>query len=260
MRKIIVTTGGRPDEQSVALAHFAATTLNAPYIERKKRSIVKIQTEYKADILVAGKMRYELFMQGNTEPFFYHPNAAAFRLKRLAKGEEDPMVAISNLKIGDSFLDCTLGLGADSLVAQYVVGNGHVVGVEADPAVAFIVREGMKHYDLNELPIASPMRKIEVVHSEALQFLRTLSDNSFDIVFLDPMFDEIIEESTNFTSLREAGAHIALNDAWVQEALRVAKRGVVLKAHFRSPWFDLYGFTREIRTTSKFHYGFLASK
>ncbi|MER2000841.1 MAG: class I SAM-dependent methyltransferase, partial [Lysinibacillus sp.] len=146
----------------------------------------------------------------------------------------------------------------DSLVAQYIVGDGKVVGVEAHPVVAFIVREGMQHYDLNELPIARPMRDIEVVHAEAVNYLKTLDDNSFDVVFMDPMFDEVIEESSNFTALRDAGAHISLSKQWVDEALRVAKRGVVLKAHFRSPLFNQFGFKQDVRPTSKFHYGFLA--
>ena len=258
MRKIIVTTAGRPDEQSVAFAMHACNELGAQFVERKKRSVAKLQREYEADVVVAGKSRYEYFAFGMTEPFFYHPNAAAFRLKRLAKGEIDPMIEICQLRAGESFLDCTLGLGADSLVAQYIVGtSGRVVGVEADPVVAFIVREGMQSYELSELPIAHGMRHIEVVTSEALSYLKTLPDHSFDIVFMDPMFDEVIEESSNFTALREAGAHITLSAEWVQEAKRVAKRGVVLKAHFRSPSFDAFGFTREVRTTSKFHYGFL---
>ena len=259
MRKIIVTTAGRPDAQSVALAMSAAKTLGAQLVERNKRSVSKLQEQYAAHVLVAGKTRYEYFAFGQSEPFFYHPNAAAFRLKRLAKDEVDPLVDICSLSSGDTFLDCTLGLGADSLVAQYVVGSaGRVVGVEADAVVAFIVKEGMQHYNLNELPIAKGMRDIEVVHQEALDFLKTQPDNAFDIVFMDPMFEEVIEESSNFTTLRETGAHIALTDAWVQEARRVAKRGVALKAHFRSELFEQYGFQREIRVTSKFHYGFLA--
>ena len=39
-----------------------------------------------ADVLVAGKNRYELYRIGMEEPFFFHPNSAAFRLKRLVKG------------------------------------------------------------------------------------------------------------------------------------------------------------------------------
>ena len=69
------------------------------------------------------------------------------------------------------------------------------------------------------------------------------------------MFEEVIEESSNFQALRAAGIHDALNVEWIEEAKRVARKRVVLKAHFRSTVFEQFGFKREIRLSSKFHYG-----
>lgn len=83
----IITTAGRPDETTYTLAKAASDELGYPIVERKKRSILKMQSEYDADILVAGKDRYELFRKGMDQPFFFHPNSAAFRLKRIVKGE-----------------------------------------------------------------------------------------------------------------------------------------------------------------------------
>ncbi|WHT47256.1 hypothetical protein QNH10_13610 [Sporosarcina thermotolerans] len=92
MQKVttIITTAGRPDETTYNLAKVASDELAYPIVERKKRSILRMQNEYEADILVAGKDRYELFRIGMDQPFFFHPNSAAFRLKRIAKGETDP--------------------------------------------------------------------------------------------------------------------------------------------------------------------------
>ena len=72
---------------------------------------------------------------------------------------------------------------------------------------------------------------------------------------MDPMFEEVIEESTNFEALRYAGKHLTLTDEWVAEAKRVAKKRVVLKAHYKSDWFEKYQFQRDVRLTAKFHYG-----
>ncbi len=59
------------------------------------------------------------------------------------------------------------------MLAAYAVGEkGRVVGLEADPNVAFIVRNGMKTYDTSELPLTNCMRHIEVVQSEAVAFLK----------------------------------------------------------------------------------------
>ena len=252
----IVTTAGRPDEQSEQLAHAVCEALDVRFEPRKKRSVAKMSKDYNAHVIVAGKNRYEYYPIGTIEPFFFHPNSAAFRLKRLARGEQDPMIEACDLQAGDSFLDCTLGIGADSLVAAFTVGEtGRVVGLEANSNVAFIVKKGMQTYDTTELPLTACMRQIEVICSEAVPYLKTVPDDTFDVVYMDPMFEEVIEESNNFEPLREAGEHFTLTAEWVEEAKRVAKKRVVLKAHFRSDWFDEFGFTRDIRLTSKFHYG-----
>lgn len=164
----------------------------------------------------------------------------------------------AQLQLGDSVLDCTLGLAADAMLAAYTVGEaGRVVGLEANPNVAFIVRQGMQAYDTSELPLTACMRHIEVIQSEVVRYLKTLPDNAFDVVYMDPMFEKVIEEANNFQALRLAGEHVTLTDEWVNEAKRVAKKRVVLKAHFRSEWFATYGFQQYERITAKFHYGVL---
>ncbi|WP_141903276.1 class I SAM-dependent methyltransferase [Lysinibacillus sp. Y5S-8] len=256
--KTIVTTAGRPDEVSMALAAFTCQTLGATFEPRKKRSVRKISQELQAHVMVAGKNRYEYYAYGAQEPFFFHPNSAAFRLKRVARGEAEPFLEAAQLQQGDSLLDCTLGLAADAMLAAYSVGEtGRVVGLEANPNVAFIVSRGMQTYDTSELPLTACMRRIEVVQAEAIAYLKTLPDKAFDVVYMDPMFEEVIEEANNFQALRLAGEHVTLTDEWVYEAKRVAKKRVVLKAHFRSEWFAQYGFQQLTRVTAKFHYGVL---
>lgn len=176
----------------------------------------------------------------------------------MARGETDPFLEAMQLVTGDAVLDCTLGLAADAMLAAYTVGNaGRVTGVEANPNVAFIVEQGMQAYDTSELPLTACMRQIEVVQAEAVTYLKSLPDNAFDVVYMDPMFEEIIDEANNFQALRFAGEHLALTDDWINEARRVAKKRVVLKAHFRSEWFEQYGFQQLTRVTAKFHYGVL---
>lgn len=257
----LVTSAGRPDDLSMTLAKKACEKLNIRFEPRNKRSVTKISQQFDANIIVAGKNRYEYYPKGATAPFFFHPNSAAFRLKRVARGETDPFLDACNMVVGDSFLDCTLGMGADAMLAAYKVGKtGKVVGLEDNINVAFIVRNGMKTYDTTELPLTSCMRQIEVIQSEAVDYLKQQPDKSFDVVYMDPMFEEVIEESNNFETLREAGSHLQLTQEWVDEALRVARKRVVLKAHFRSAFFEDFGFEREIRVTSKFHYGVLVKE
>ncbi|GEK32977.1 class I SAM-dependent methyltransferase [Kurthia sibirica] len=258
--KTIATTGGRPDALSLEKARFVGQILNIDVIERKKKSIKHLGEEQQAHLIVAGKNRFDYYPLGMTEPFFFHPSSAAFRMKRLAKGEVEPFIEMANLHRGDRLLDCTLGLATDSMIAAEVVGpTGRVVGCEANTNIAFIVQQGLKNYDFiaENLPLLSAMRSIEVVAQNAIDYLKQQADDSFDVVYLDPMFEETIEESTSFQPLRYAGLHDEVSDDWIREAKRVAKQRVLLKAHYKSPLFKKYGFTRQDRPNTKFHFGII---
>lgn len=259
--KTVITTSGRPDETSITLAKAAQEILGYPIVERKKRSIARLQRDYESAVLIAGAARYELYKIGMDQPLFFHPNSAAFRLKRLQKGETDPLVQIAKLKQGDTFLDCTLGFAADSIIASFIVGKeGIVRGIEGNPDIAFMTKMGLKAYPTKSTNLKNAMRRIEVVHAEAVQFLEGQADNSWDVVYVDPMFNASIEESSNFTPLRKVGLMDRLTMKWVQEAKRVCKRRVIVKDHFNSPVFDEFHFERCVRPNTKFHFGFISKQ
>jgi hypothetical protein len=257
--KTIITTAGRPDPITHQLAAVASRELGFPIVERKKRSVSLMQREYSADVLVAGKERYELFRIGMEHPLFFHPNSAAFRLKRILKGEIDPLVEAGALTEGDTFLDCTLGLASDSIIASYIIGEkGKCVGLEADPTVAFLVKTGLQQFPAKFEALERAMQKIEVIQSEAIQFLANQPDCSWDVVYIDPMFQAPIEESSNFKPLRQAGIHTSLTEKWMEEAFRVCNRRVVVKDRFDSNVFNQFAMERKIRPNTKFHFGFLS--
>ena len=255
---VIITTGGRPDGRSNQLAMEVAEVLGYPIVERKKRSVARLQQEYDADVIIAGKDRFDLYRWGMAEPFFFHPNSAAFRLKRLDKGEADPLVEVANLKKGDSFLDCTLGLASDSIIASFIAGDGgKVMGVEADPIVAFLTGRGLKSFLSDSEQLVQAMNRIETIHSDAVEYLRLQTDSSWDVVYIDPMFHAPIVESSNFTSLRQAGVHSVLTEEWVAQALRVCRRRVVVKDRFDAPVFERFNMQQIIRPNTKFHFGYI---
>ncbi|WP_252503305.1 class I SAM-dependent methyltransferase [Sporosarcina sp. Marseille-Q4943] len=255
----IITTAGRPDPITYELATIASRELAFPVVERKKRSVLRMQRDYEADILVAGKERYELFRRGMEQPLFFHPNSAAFRLKRILKGEKDPLIEASSLTEGDTFLDCTLGLASDSIIASFIIGSkGKCVGLEADPTVAFLTKSGLLKFPTSMEALAASMKRIEVIQSEAVEFLANEPDRSWDVVYIDPMFHAPIEESSNFKPLRQAGVHTSLSARWMEEAFRVCTRRVVVKDRFDSKVFDQFSLQRKIRPNTKFHFGFLS--
>ena len=255
---MFVTTAGRTNEEMTAKAKEIAVDLKTEFVPRKKRSVSAIQDYLKDDCLVVGKDRLELFPLGETEPFFFHPNSAMFRIKRLMKEERDPFVDAANLLEGMSFLDCSLGLGSDSIVASFVVGEtGSVTGIEARQELAYLVKAGFRTWDSGYEEIDKAMGKIKVIEGYSLDFLRAQEDNSVDCVYFDPMFDESILESDGIRGLMNFAVYDGLSHEMVDQAKRVARKRVVLKDHFRSCRFVEFGFNVIVRKSAKFHYGII---
>lgn len=255
---MFVTTAGRTNQQMIEKSMELADKLAVPYIPRRKKSIQTLQKETKSECIVVGKERLELFSLGAEQPFFFHPNSAMFRIKRLANGEHDPFADAAQLSEGMTFLDCTLGLASDSIVASYIVGeDGRVTGTEGQKYLAFMVEAGLKTWDSEIYDMNRAMTRIQVVHSHALEYLKSLPDNSVDCVYFDPMFDEAILESDGIKALGHIALYDDLNEETIEEALRVTNHRVMLKDHYKSKRFEKYGFHVLRRKTAKFHFGFL---
>ncbi|MEK3808401.1 class I SAM-dependent methyltransferase [Bacillus sp. FSL H8-0547] len=257
---MIVTTAGRTNPSMIRLAEGIANDLKAAYISRKKQSVQTLSEEH-GDVLVVGKNRLEWHKRGGAEPFFFHPNSAMFRLKRLQKGEHDPLIVAADLKPGDTFLDCTLGLGSDSITASYAVGSkGNVTAAEANPLVAYLVEKGLETWETGVDEFDDCMRRIQVKSGNHLDLLKGLDANSFDVVYFDPMFEEAITESDGIGRLRSLSEYSPITEDTIKEAKRVAANRVVLKDHWKSPSFDELGFRVFKRKSAKFHYGVIETK
>ena len=253
---MFVTTAGRTNEIMTDNARAIALELKVDFVPRKKRSVSALQKIVKDDCLVVGKERLELFPLGAEEPFFFHPNSAMFRIKRLIKGESDPFIDAAKLKEGMSFLDCSLGLGSDSIVASFKIGeSGSVTGIEASPELEYLVKTGLKVWDSGNETINKAMGRINVMQGYSLEYLKSLEDNSWDCVYFDPMFDESILESDGIRGLAHFAVYDGLSQEMILQATRVARERVVLKDHFKSKRFEEFGFQIFKRKTAKFHFG-----
>jgi hypothetical protein len=255
---MFVTTAGRTNEEMIEQAKEIADELQIPFVERKKRSVVQLQEQHNDSCIVVYKERMELYLLGESNPFFFHPSSAMFRIKRLLRGEHDPFIEACQLSSGMSFLDCTIGLGSDSIVASYRVGSsGKVIGLEAEKYLSYIVQDGLKKWSTDIQEINESMRRIEVRHEHCYSYLKMLPSESIDVIYFDPMFEETIAESISIQPLTKIANYEVFQSHWIMEALRVAKNRVVLKDHYLSERFNLFGFKVMPRKTSKFHYGYI---
>ncbi|BCB04443.1 class I SAM-dependent methyltransferase [Bacillus sp. KH172YL63] len=254
---MFVTTCGRANQEVIDRAHRAAEELSLTYIPRKKRSIRHHMSMHDQDCMVIGKERLELHVrEEGTEPFFFHPNSASFRIKRLIRGEKDPLIEAADLKEGMSFLDCTLGLASDSIIASHIVGEkGKVIGIEANPYISYLLDQGLQDWMSPLRELNDAMRRVDVINGKFQEELKKFPDDAFDVVYMDPMFEEAITESHGINPIRKWASYAGITGEGIEEAKRVAKKRVVLKEHYQSPLFEEMGFDVLKRPSAQFHFG-----
>ncbi|MDE5412879.1 class I SAM-dependent methyltransferase [Alkalihalobacterium chitinilyticum] len=252
-----ITTALKHNEKLVEEAKTISLDLDALYIDREDKPIEVMIEELGDDIFVVGKKKLFYYSIHSTEPFFFHPNSAMFRFKRLQKDGYDPFIEVSQLQEGMSLLDCTLGLGSDAIIAQSVVGSsGKVAGIEGSRSIAYIVKEGLKHWDSGNNLFNQAMRSVQVIHGNHFEVLRRLEDASYDVVYFDPMFEADLETSQGLTPLKSLALYQPITVETIKEAKRVARQRVVFKDHWKSDRFAKFGFDVIKRRTSKFHFGY----
>ncbi|MBS2772371.1 class I SAM-dependent methyltransferase [Anoxybacillus rupiensis] len=252
---MIVTTAGRTNPSMIAKAKQIADELDILYVPRQKMSVEALQMQYGDEVMVVGKKRLEIYPSDGTSSFFFHPNSAMFRVKRVLRGETEPFLEATKLQPGMSFLDCTVGIGSDSIVASTVTGeNGIVVGTEGNRYIAYLVQQGLRQWDSGIVQMNEAMRRIQVFHADYLSFLRSLPDHSFDVVYFDPMFEQSIVESDGIQGIKSFALYTELAEEAIFHAKRVARQRVVLKDYWQSTRFHRFGFSVYARKTAKFHF------
>ncbi len=246
MKNVIVSTSAKTIPEQITYAKELARQLSLSYVERKKQSIEKLlgQTE---GVLLVYKEKL-VFVQADGRTFSFHPDTAMLRIKA-------PHDALLDLigKPNKRILDCTMGLASDSLVMASA-GN-QVTAVEESPLIHLIVSQGLAALATSDSPLALAAQSIETVCGDSLAFLEHQADDSFDIVYFDPMFSETIQESKNLDSLSALANPSRLTEKMLSQAKRVAKEAIVIKAHFRDTVFEEFDFERQVRPNQKFHYG-----
>lgn len=241
--KFFVTTALK-GSQSAERAKQLAKEINITYIPRNKKSLDTLINEHNANgaLVVTAS---EVFYTDGIEIFKYHPSIAKIRIKALKNGKTDQMVKSMDLKKGMSVLDCTLGLGADAVVASYITGPpGKVTGLESIAVISVVIKSGLQIYKGGGKELTEAMRRVQVINEDHLRFLKNSLDNSYDIVYFDPMFRTPQTRSPAIKPLRHLADQQPLSNEAVKEGLRVARRRVILKEARKSNEFARLGFER----------------
>lgn len=225
----IITTVTKVNEEIENHAKTLAEQFNKKYVLRGKFSLEKIKQDNNVDnLLIVTKDGLKAHTINGD--LFFHLNMAQLRILNITRQQQDHMIEAMDLSSGMSVLDCTLGLGTDAVVASFIVGeNGKVVGTESSELICLITKLGLKKFSHDNKDIQKSLQRIEVINEDYFEYMQSLADNSFDIVYFDPMFRRPIEDSTNFKPIRLIANMQQISREALTEALRVAKKRVVIK-------------------------------
>ena len=264
MMQYYITTSRNGGPVYTERARHLGDTWGMTYVERKHVSIAELfdlllnKKSDPAGIFVVGEQRVELYRSPDEQPLFFHPNTAMFRAKHLIRYGSDPLIEAAGVVKGDHIVDATLGMGADAQLLSLAAGeSGFVTGLEESPDIARITSLGLQSYEHDFMSLKTAMRRIKVYQVNHVHWLSAQPDESVDIVYFDPMFNEQINTSDGINIMRAHAVMNELTEEAVNEALRISRKRVVLKDHFRSSRFDAFGFNRTVRKSSKVHYGIL---
>lgn len=242
----IVTTvrrGQRYTEANRALAARTAKALGILNVPRGNDSLAELRSTYDVDAVLVARQGLLTLVTSEGELFF-HPGMAHLRIKNLLLGHGDHLVRALGLTEGVHVLDCTLGTGADAIVESFAVGeSGCVTALESNALIAAVIADGLAHALGDNYEMHAAMRRIQVHHADALTFLRTVAEDSYDVVYFDPMFRRPLHESAGMNALRGLADPRALTEETIAEARRVARCRVVMKERRESAEFARLGFT-----------------
>ena len=235
----VVTTIRKPTEAVETLAKEISLKLGGQLVRREDFSFDALKTIHGVENILLVKKNSLSVVTAEGELFF-HPNTAHLRIKNLRGGEGDRLIDALKISAGSKVLDCTLGLGSDAIVESFVAGK--VVALEVNPLIFEVVSHGLKNFSDDSPHILQAMRRVEVINVDCGEFLKTCPDNSFDVVYFDPMFRHAVKKSSGINPIRPLADNRPLNKEIVAEACRVAKNRVVMKEHNGSSEFKRLGF------------------
>jgi len=232
---IFVTTSHKPTKEQALKAKQLAQELNLPYIPRRSfRDLLEVVGSDYCYVVESDRIVVK-YREGS---LFFHPSTAKVRMRNVRKGLKDHLIECLQLKGNEWILDTTFGLGAEAILMAGFLKDGKVVGLEASTPIYIVVREGLKNYRDKEDWVNDAMRRIEILNIDYRKYLANCSDDSFDIVYCDPMFENPVYESSSMNPLRPFAVYDTVTDEDIEEMLRVARKRVVLKAHAFDSLFD----------------------
>ncbi|MCL1951003.1 MAG: class I SAM-dependent methyltransferase [Turicibacter sp.] len=241
---MLITTSLDEAPLLVDQAKSLATAMNIDYTPRNRRTIGALLKTASPHLFVVNAHRGLNYYNGDEHGVFFHPNMAFLRIKQLERGQKDSFVTACGLEAGMRVFDATIGLASDALVAAYAIGpTGRVFGAERSRPVYWLTTQGLKTYSQSHPDWSGLIGRIQVENKNNLELLKTLPDNSMDVVYFDFMFEKNVSTSHGIQVIHSIAAKDLITPEHVAQAKRVARIRVVAKSGYSGNSLEELGFS-----------------
>lgn len=234
--KYIVTTSYKPSIEIKNKAYRLSKELSVPFVPRKR---LKDHLERdQIDFYYVFDKNGQLQIRYGDSVFFFHPSMAKVRLNNLKDGQRDHLIESMKLEGNETILDTTFGLGSEALLIGHFLKDGKVTGLEASEHIYRVVSHGLKNYPYQYKWMEEAATKIELINVDLRKFVREAADDSYDIVYCDPMFEVPQYSSNGLNPMRPFAMYDPISVEDIKEMIRVAKKKLILKTRSTDTFFD----------------------
>ncbi len=238
----VCTTPWKDSKAATARARVAADFFQISFVKRKDRSVAQVLKDENCSAVVVMNQAPAIYHENAVEtPLFFHPNMASQRILRMQRGESDRLIEYAGIREGDTAIDATLGLGADSIVLASAVGkSGKVISIESVDILYHLFRYALVYGHPKYREINKFLSRIELVLTNHEYFLLQQDSNSVDVVYFDPMFRMPRTNSAAFDPIRSFADASAISETAFYHAKRVARKCVIIKERSHAEVFEQF--------------------
>ena len=231
---MLITTSDSKDEEITRRARLLSEKYGLNYRERAGKSIKYLMREDKR-IFVVNNLHGLSYYEEGKEELFYHPNMAFHRIYQLRHGGSDALAEVCGIGEGTTFFDGTMGLAADALTISFLVGErGRVTAAEKSLPIYILVNEGLKTF-AGKMPVMKDaVSRMEIHNADCLDLLKNAENGAYDVVYFDFMFNEPNFKSIGLNTMRAYACPDQITEEHVAEAVRSAKKRVIVKTDLAS--------------------------
>ncbi len=237
MNKWAITTSKTRSKQGLGLTEDAQRLVNElqiPEIPRENKGISKLLALHQLDILFVEENDSLTAHWADGQTLTYHPGMAVPRIKHIKDGELEMLTHVLGVQLGDSVLDCTMGMASDAVTVSFAVGtSGAVIALESSAVIYAITSYGLRRWPTNSKPMQQAMERVIPIHCKYETYLQQLEQaqtvTQYDIIYFDPMFERPIMESSGIAPLRREADYAALTQETLELARKLCRKRVVVK-------------------------------